>query len=112
MDENKKLSRLLLESKAKSEYKNPLTGTKLELKERKVKNKKLNENITGLDSFFTNFSSLEWTSSDHVPGNHNCKYAKLPGILEMGLVKLEQNGLLHLHWHKGKLTKISSSIFE
>ena len=31
-------------------------------------------------------------------------YAKLPGILEMGIVKLEQYGLLHLHWHKGTTT--------
>ena len=37
-------------------------------------------------------------------------YAKIPGILEMGIVRLEQYGLLRLHWHRGNFTGISQSL--
>ena len=41
LEKDKGHSRLLVESKAKSEYKNPLTGKKVEWQQRQIKNKKI-----------------------------------------------------------------------
>ena len=58
--------------------------------------------ITEMTSYFHGLNNLEWKSMDHqFPENKNSFYTRVPGMIKMGLVKLEQDGHFQLHWHKG-----------
>ena len=55
-----------------------------------------------MTSYFHGFESLEWKSmNDQFPENQNSFYTRVPGMIKMGLVKLEKDGHFQLHWHKG-----------
>ena len=55
-----------------------------------------------MTSYFHGFDNLEWKSMDHqFPDNKNSFYTRVPGMIKMGMVKLEQDGHFQLHWHKG-----------
>ena len=58
--------------------------------------------INEMTSYFHGLNNLEWKSMDHqFPDNRNSFYTRVPGMIKMGLVKLEQGGHFQLHWHKG-----------
>ena len=58
--------------------------------------------ITEMATYFHGLNNLEWKSMDHqFPENKNSFYTRVPGMIKMGLVKLEQDGHFQLHWHKG-----------
>jgi len=55
-----------------------------------------------MTSYFHGFENLEWKSmDDQFPENQNSFYTRVPGMIKMGLVKLEKDGHFQLHWHKG-----------
>ena len=59
-------------------------------------------NITGMKSYFHDLDNLDWKSMDYqFPENQNSFYTRVPGMIKMGMVKLEQDGHFQLHWHKG-----------
>ena len=62
-----------------------------------------------MTSYFHGFDNLEWKSmDDQFPENQNSFYTRVPGIIKMGLVKLEEDGHFQLHWHKGILNELYS----
>ena len=55
-----------------------------------------------MTSYFHGLDNLEWKSMDNqFPDNQNSFYTRVPGMIKMGMVKLEQDGHFQLHWHKG-----------
>jgi len=65
-----------------------------------------------MTSYFHGFDNLEWKSMDHqFPDNQNSFYTRVPGMIKMGMVKLEQDGHFQLHQGRTITEALSVSVY-